>query len=61
MTIHVVGNCTIDLILAVERFPAPGETLIATGLRRELGGKGANQAVVARRCGGDVVWTRVRA
>ena len=26
MTIHVVGNCTIDLILTVERFPAPGET-----------------------------------
>lgn len=54
MTIHVVGNCTIDLILTVERFPAPGETLIATGLRREVGGKGANQAVVARRCGVDV-------
>jgi ribokinase len=49
MTIHVVGNCTIDLILSVDRFPAPGETLIARGLRRELGGKGVNQAVVARR------------
>ena len=54
MTIHVVGNCTIDLILSVERFPAPGETLIAHAMRRELGGKGANQAVVARRCGGQV-------
>lgn len=54
MTIHVVGNCTVDLILAIERFPAAGETLIATGLRRELGGKGANQSVVARRCGGQV-------
>ena len=30
MTIHVVGNCTIDLILTVERFPASGETLIAS-------------------------------
>ena len=49
MTIHVVGNCTIDLILEVDRFPAPGETLIASGLSRELGGKGVNQAVVARR------------
>jgi ribokinase len=54
MTIHVVGNCTIDLILTVERFPSRGETLIATGMRRELGGKGANQAVVARRCGSEV-------
>ena len=49
MTIHVVGNCTIDLILAVDRFPGPGETLIARGLSRELGGKGVNQAVVAGR------------
>ena len=48
MTIYVIGNCTIDLILSVERFPAPGETLIASGMRRELGGKGVNQAVVAR-------------
>ncbi len=54
MTIHVVGNCTLDLILEVDRFPAPGETLIASGLRRELGGKGANQAVVARRFCDDV-------
>ena len=54
MTIFVIGNCTIDLILTVERFPAPGETLIASAMRRELGGKGVNQALVARRCGGDV-------
>ena len=54
MTIHVVGNCTLDLVLAVDRFPAPGETLIASELRRELGGKGANQAVVARRFCDDV-------
>lgn len=49
MTIHVVGNCTIDLILSVDRFPTPGETLTARSLRRELGGKGVNQALVARR------------
>jgi ribokinase len=54
MTIHVVGNCTMDVIFAVDRFPAPGETLIARDRRVELGGKGVNQAVVARRFGAEV-------
>ena len=54
MTIHVVGNCTMDVIFAVDRFPAPGETLIARDRRIELGGQGVNQAVVARRFGADV-------
>jgi len=54
MTVHVVGNCTMDVIFGVDRFPAPGETLIARDRRVELGGKGVNQAVVARRFGAVV-------
>lgn len=54
MTIHVVGNCTMDVIFAVDRFPAPGETLIASDRRVEPGGKGVNQAIVARRFGAQV-------
>ncbi|HEX4765624.1 MAG TPA: ribokinase [Lichenihabitans sp.] len=54
MTIHVVGNLCIDTTLGVERFPAPGETLVATSSRSGLGGKGLNQAVAAARTGAPV-------
>jgi ribokinase len=47
----VIGNCTVDLSFAVPRFPKPGETLLASDRQVDLGGKGANQAVVASRCG----------
>ena len=52
--IHVVGNAAIDTILSVERFPRPGETIVARGVVEDLGGKGANQAVVIARCGARV-------
>ncbi len=50
----VVGSVNLDLVAQVERLPAPGETLAATTLRRVPGGKGANQALAARRLGADV-------
>jgi ribokinase len=52
--IAVVGSINLDLVVAVERHPAPGETVVG-GDRRELpGGKGANQAVAVARLGADV-------
>ena len=49
--IAVVGSINLDLVVTVERHPAPGETVVG-GDRRELpGGKGANQAVAAARLG----------
>lgn len=51
MTVVVVGNCTVDLVFRVARFPSPGETLLAHERLVDLGGKGANQAVVASRFG----------
>jgi len=54
MTIYNLGSLNIDLIFAVDRFPAPGETLTAAGLTRGLGGKGANQSVAAARAGASV-------
>ncbi|HCS61825.1 MAG TPA: ribokinase, partial [Microbacterium sp.] len=39
----------------VERIPGPGETVLGTSLTRSGGGKGANQAVAARRAGGAQV------
>jgi len=50
----VVGSVNLDLVARVPRLPAPGETLAAAGLRRVPGGKGANQALAARRLGADV-------
>jgi ribokinase len=47
----VIGNCTVDLWFAVPRFPRAGETLLADEKLIDLGGKGANQAVVAARFG----------
>jgi ribokinase len=49
--LHVVGNVAIDTIFRVDRFPLPGETIVATAMVEDIGGKGANQAVVAARTG----------
>jgi ribokinase len=50
----VVGSANIDLVVEVERRPAPGETVLGTRHRRFSGGKGANQAVAAARVGAEV-------
>ena len=52
----VVGNCTLDIAYHVPRFPRPGETVLAGGSARDLGGKGANQAVAAARSGAPVAF-----
>ena len=52
--IHVIGNAAIDSVIRVDRFPRPGETIVALGASEDLGGKGANQAVAAARCGANV-------
>jgi ribokinase len=52
--IAVVGSINLDVVVGVQRHPAPGETVVG-GDRRELpGGKGANQAVAAARLGAAV-------
>lgn len=48
----VLGSLNADLSASVERIPAPGETVLATGFLRSPGGKGGNQAVAAARAGG---------
>ncbi len=50
----VVGSANIDLVALVERLPAPGETVSEGTLLVTHGGKGANQAVAARRLGAEV-------
>lgn len=50
----VVGSINADMRVEVERFPGPGETLKASGGSLTPGGKGANQALAAARCGARV-------
>ena len=50
----VVGSINMDLVVRVLRFPLPGETIGGDEFLTSPGGKGANQAVAARRLGADV-------
>jgi len=52
--IAVVGSINLDLVVAVERHPGPGETVVGGDCRQLPGGKGANQAVAAARLGAEV-------
>jgi len=47
----VVGSINVDMVASCERLPGAGETVAGDGFSTGLGGKGANQAVAARRFG----------
>jgi len=50
-TVLVLGSINVDLLVSAPRLPLAGETVAGHGISRELGGKGANQAVGAARAG----------
>ena len=52
--ITVVGSVNLDFVATAARLPAPGETVTGAVLSRHPGGKGANQALAARRLGARV-------
>jgi ribokinase len=49
-----LGSANLDLIGTVSRIPTPGETVPGGTFRTAAGGKGANQALAARRAGAEV-------
>ena len=52
--ITVIGSFVMDMVARLEEFPKAGQTVLGKSLGVYPGGKGANQAVAARRLGGDV-------
>ena len=52
--ILVVGSSNTDMTVLADRLPIPGETVLGGKFAMGQGGKGANQAVAAKRLGGEV-------
>jgi ribokinase len=52
----VLGSSNTDMTVRVPRLPAPGQTILGSTFATTPGGKGANQAVAARRAGAEVVF-----
>ena len=54
--IVVVGSSNTDMTIKSGKLPIPGETVTGGIFDMGPGGKGANQAVAAKRLGGDVTF-----
>ncbi|WP_020672606.1 ribokinase [Amycolatopsis nigrescens] len=54
-TVLVVGSTMVDMITYLDRPPAAGETVAGREFQLGFGGKGANQAVMARLLGAEVL------
>ena len=52
--ILVIGSSNTDMTVKTKALPKPGETVLGGIFTMGAGGKGANQAVAARRLGGEV-------
>ena len=55
-SIVVVGSSNTDMVVKAAHLPAPGETILGGTFFMNAGGKGANQAVAAKRLGGAVTF-----
>lgn len=55
-SILIVGSSNTDMVIKSDHLPAPGETILGGSFFMNPGGKGANQAVAAKRLGGNVTF-----
>lgn len=51
MTVYVIGNVAADETFKIEALPKIGESILGRQVSRDIGGKGANQAIVLARAG----------
>ncbi|MCX2945290.1 ribokinase [Rahnella aquatilis] len=51
MCVYVVGNITVDETWAIADIPAKGSSVHGNKISQDIGGKGANQAILLSRCG----------
>jgi ribokinase len=54
VSIRVIGSINLDIVASGTALPRAGETVIGAKLAYHPGGKGANQALAARKLGADV-------
>lgn len=54
--IIVFGSANVDLVMTLPSLPAPGETVLTESYQTVPGGKGANQALAARRAGAETIF-----
>lgn len=54
--ILVIGSSNTDMVIKTSKLPTPGETILGGTFLLNQGGKGANQAVAAKRLGGMVTF-----
>ncbi len=52
----VFGSSNTDMVVRLPRLPTPGQTVLGRSFVPTPGGKGANQAVAARRAGAEVAF-----
>jgi ribokinase len=52
----VLGSSNTDMTVRLPQLPTPGQTVLGGSFATGPGGKGANQAVAARRAGADVIF-----
>lgn len=50
----ILGSMNMDLVLKIDNLPQVGETILSKSFEKIPGGKGANQAVAAKRSGAEV-------
>lgn len=48
-----LGSINMDVVIKVDSMPKEGQTILADDIKKNNGGKGANQAVAARRSGAE--------
>lgn len=51
MRVYVTGNITVDETWAISDIPKKGSSIHGNKISQDIGGKGANQAILLARCG----------